>query len=255
MAQPARMASVFANFRQYLLGWETETGGRAGYGVERFRSGLATPQFNGVVRLVSPSATGAAVAAIRRDMAGVPWWWWVGPDSPDSTAGLLRCHGGQEVASLPVMVRSLAPPDGPLPAHGGLLVEEVRDPRRLAELVSTYRTSMGIGPALQDGMVRIESRRADNGDIVRLAAVLEGRVVGTTTVIAAHGVAGVFLVHVARAHRGQGVGAALTAAALRVGRERGMGVAALVASPAGEALYRRFDFTPVWGYRLFGFPA
>ncbi|MEU9317278.1 GNAT family N-acetyltransferase [Streptomyces sp. NPDC048295] len=254
MAQPARMTSVFANFRQYLLGWET--GGRPGHGVDLFRSGLATPQFNGVVRLASPAAAKAtAVAAARRELTGVPWWWWVGPDSPADTAGLLRRHGGREVASLPVMIRSLARPAGPLPTQSGLRVEEVRGARRLAELVSTYRTSMGIGPALQDAMARIESRRADNGDIVRLAAVREDRVVGTTTVIAAHGVAGIFLVHVARAHRGQGVGAALTAAALRVGRERGMDVAALVASPAGEALYRRFDFTSVWGYHLFDFPA
>ncbi|MBO1332464.1 GNAT family N-acetyltransferase [Streptomyces sp. VRA16 Mangrove soil] len=252
-AQPARMAPVFANFRQYLLGWET--GGRPGHGVDRFRSGLAAPQFNGVVRLVQPSEAGAAVAVARRELAGVPWWWWVGPDSPADTAGLLRRHGGREVASLPVMVRSLARPAGPPSAHPGLRVEEVRDARRLAELVSTYRTSMGIGSALQDAMVHIESRRADNGDIVRLAALREGRVVGTTTVIAAHGVAGIFLVHVAEEHRRQGVGVALTAAALRVGRERGMDVAALVASPAGEALYRRFDFTPVWGYRLFDFPA
>ncbi|WP_406485825.1 GNAT family N-acetyltransferase [Streptomyces phaeochromogenes] len=249
MAQPALMTSVFANFRQYLLGWGTERW--PADGVDRFRSGLAAPQFNGVVRLLSPSAVGA----VRRELTGVPWWWWVGPDSPENTAGLLRRHGGRQVASLPVMVRSLAPPTGPQEAHAGLRVERVRDAERLAELVGTYRTSMGVGPELQAGMVRIESRREDNADIVRLAAVLEERVVGTTVVIAAHGVAGIFLVHVSEAHRRRGVGAALTAAALRVGRERGMGAAALVASPAGEALYRRFGFTPVWAYRLFDFPA
>ncbi|MFJ3671129.1 GNAT family N-acetyltransferase [Streptomyces sp. NPDC090106] len=255
--RPVPMASVFATFRQYLLGWGAE-GRRGDIGVDRFRSGLATPQFNGVVRLL-PSA-GAdrpveeSVAAVRGELAGVPWWWWVGPDSPPGTAGLLRRHGGREIASLPVMVRSLDGPAGPGRPCAGLRVEEVRDAGRLAGLVRTYRTSMGVGPDLQAGMVRAEAGRADGADIVRLAAVLEGEVVGTTTVIAAHGVAGIFLVHVAEEHRRRGVGAALTAAALRVGRERGMDAAALVASPAGEALYRRFGFTSVWGYRLFDFP-
>ncbi|MGV9348325.1 GNAT family N-acetyltransferase [Streptomyces spiralis] len=103
-------------------------------------------------------------------------------------------------------------------------------------------------------MVRIESRREDNADIIRLAAVLDGRMVGSTVVITAHGVAGIFLVHVAEAHRRRGIGAALTVAALRAGQESGMRSAALVASPAGEPLYRRFGFTTLSEYRLFAFP-
>lgn len=113
---------------------------------------------------------------------------------------------------------------------------------------------MGIGPGPEAGMVRAESQRGDNADIVRLAAVLDGRVVGTTVLITAHSVAGIFLVHVAAELRRQGVATALTSAALRVGRERGMHFAALVASPAGEPLYRRFGFTAAYRYRLFDFP-
>ncbi|MFF5497874.1 GNAT family N-acetyltransferase [Streptomyces aquilus] len=251
------MASVFANFRQYLMGWGTQS--RAGDTVDQFRSGLATPQFNGVVRVRSVSADGADVTAVRKEFAGVPWWWWVGPDSPEDTADVLRRHGGRELAALPVMVLPLdeptAPGTAPDTARTGLRVEQVRDGQRLAELVRTYRASMGVEPGLEAEMVRIESRREDNADIVRLAAVLKGRVVGTTVVITAHGVAGIFLVHVTEAHRRRGIGAALTTAALQVGRERGMRRAALVASPAGEPLYRRFGFTTADEYRLFAFPS
>ncbi|SEF16088.1 GNAT family N-acetyltransferase [Streptomyces sp. Ag109_O5-10] len=251
------MASVFANFRQYLMGWGTQS--RAGNTVDRFRSGLATPQFNGVVRVRSVSADEADVTAVRKEFANVPWWWWVGPDSPEDTADVLRCHGGRELTVLPVMVLPLDEPvdPGTVPrtARTGVRVESVRDDERLAELVRTYRASMGVDPRLEAEMVRIESRRADNADIIRLAAVLDGRVVGTTVVITAHGVAGIFLVHVSEAHRRRGVGAALTATALQVGRERGMRCAALVASPAGEPLYRRFGFTTTSEYRLFAFPA
>ncbi|WP_369226983.1 GNAT family N-acetyltransferase [Streptomyces sp. R39] len=243
------------------MGWETEGG--PGSVLDQFRSGLATPQFNGVVRVRSASLVGQAVSAARTDLAGLPWWWWVGPDSPEDTAAALERRGGRELAVLPVMVRPLGHPDGPddtlAPAESadacaGLRVETVQDGERLEELVRTYRTSMGIASGLEAEMVRIESQRADNADIIRLAAVLDGRVVGSTVVITAHGVAGIFLVHVAEALRRRGIGAALTAAALRVGQERGMHCAALVASPAGEPLYRRFGFTTMAEYHLFAFP-
>ncbi|NDZ72724.1 GNAT family N-acetyltransferase [Streptomyces sp. SID10362] len=251
------MEAVFANFRQYLMGWGASH--RPSLGVDLFRSGLAAPQFNGVVRV--RSAAGPDVAAVRRELAGVPWWWWVGPDSPEETADALRDHGGRQLTVMPVMVRPLGDPvaehdrpDDDARTRFGLRVEPVREGGRLRDLVRTYRTSMGIGPVPEAGMVRAESQRGDNADIVRLAAVLDGRVVGTTVLITAHSVAGIFLVHVAAEMRRQGVATALTSAALRVGRERGMHFAALVASPAGKPLYRRFGFTAAYQYRLFDFP-
>ncbi|WP_229841543.1 GNAT family N-acetyltransferase [Streptomyces brasiliensis] len=247
------MSRVTANFRQYLMGWgEAE---RAEGDLDHYRSGLAQPQFNGVVRVRSLDVIGPAVTTARARLAGVPWWWWAGPDSPEGTSAALAAHGAVELVSLPLMTRSLdrvADPEEPLP---GLRIETAEGPGLLAELVSVYSASIGIDPALEADLVRIEAERADNADIVRLAAVLDGRVVRTTTVITAHGVAGIFLVHVAEAHRRRGIGAALTAAALRTGQERGMRQAALMASPAGEPLYRRFGFAAVAGYRLFSLPA
>ncbi|ROQ60118.1 acetyltransferase (GNAT) family protein [Streptomyces sp. 840.1] len=256
---PDLMESVFTNFRRYLMGWDSTS--RPGPVVDQFRSGLATPQFNGVVRATFTSSPGPTVAAVRKDLAGVPWWWWVGPDSPENTASTLRRHGGRELTVLPVMVRPLGHQAGPGGTPGpdgtrtGLRVEAVRHGEQLAELVRTYRSSMGVAPALEAEMTRIESQREDNAGIVRLGAVLDGRLVGSTVVTTANRVAGIFLVHVAEAHRRQGVGAALTVAALQVGRERGMHAAALVSSPMGEPLYRRFGFTTRAEYRLFDFPA
>ncbi|MEU4093212.1 GNAT family N-acetyltransferase [Streptomyces sp. NPDC026673] len=193
-------------------------------------------------------------ATARERLAGVPWWWWVGPDSPAGTSSALAECGAHEVTTIPVMVRPLDQAVDPMEPPAGLRIEAVTDDDRLPELVRTYSRSMGVAPILEPDIVRIESQRRDNADIVRLAAVLEDRVVGTTVVIAAHDVAGIFLVHVAETHRRHGIGTALTAAALQVGQDRGMRLAALAASPAGEPLYRRFGFVDVAQYRLFTFP-
>ncbi|MEV5176617.1 GNAT family N-acetyltransferase [Streptomyces flaveolus] len=247
------LARVTANFRQYLMGWGLEE--RTEGEVEVFRSGLAQPQFNGVVRLRSLDAAEEAMASARARLAGVPWWWWAGPDSPADTPRVLTGLGAAPLGSVPLMARTLdrvekteEPPVGPR-------VEEVGDHDRLTELVRTYSASMGVSPDLEADVVNAEEKRPDNADVVRLAAVLDGRVVGTTVVIMAHGVAGIFLVHVAQDHRRHGIGGALTSAALRAGRERGMRLAALGASAMGEPLYRRLGFETVAEYHLFSGPA
>lgn len=249
---PRTMAGVTANFRQYLTGWGVADAGDSD--IDWFRSGLAQPQFNGVVRVRSLEEVEQITATARERLAGVPWWWWVGPDSPAGTSSALAEHGAKELTTIPVMVRPLDQAVDPMESSPGLRIEAVSGDDRLQELVRTYSASMGVAASLKSDIVHIESQRRDNADIVRLAAVLEDRVVGTTVVITAHDVAGIFIVHVAETHRRLGIGTALTAAALRVGQDRGMRLAALAASPAGEPLYRRFGFVEVSQYRLFTFP-
>ncbi|MGW7048844.1 GNAT family N-acetyltransferase [Streptomyces avermitilis] len=247
------VARVTANFRQYLLGWgEVE---RVKGDLDLYRSGIAASTFNGVVRVQSLDTLDGAVARARTRLANVPWLWWVGPDSPEGTSEALAAHGAVQFAAMPVMARPLDVKIDHAEPPAGLRVEALEDPGRLAELVDVYRTSMGLPPEMTAGLAWIEARRADNADIVRLAAVSDGAVVGTTELIAAHGVAGIFIVHVAASHRRRGVGNALTAAALRIGQERGMTHAALIASPAGERLYLRHGFASVTEYRLHTFPA
>ncbi|MFF7160741.1 GNAT family N-acetyltransferase [Streptomyces sp. NPDC008086] len=246
------MSRVTANFRQYVMGWGD--GDPSEGHVDCYRSGLAQPQFNGVVRLRSLDMIGQVLTTARARLAGVPWWWWVGPDSPEGTGAALTARGAVALTAMPLMIRWLDRLVEPGRAVPGLGVETVKGPGQLRELVNVYSTSIGVTPGLEPNVVRIEAERADNADIVRLAAVLNGRMVGTTVVIATHGIAGIFLVHVAEAHRRHGIGAALTTVALRIGQQRGMSLAAFIASPAGEPLYRGLGFEPVSEYRLFGLP-
>ncbi|MDN3028540.1 GNAT family N-acetyltransferase [Streptomyces sp. S.PB5] len=252
-AVAASLTRVTANFRQYLVGWGLQD--RTEGDVEVFRSGLAQPQFNGVVRLRSLDGAEEAMATARERLAGVPWWWWVGPDSPAGTAEALTGLGAVPLGPVPLMTRSLDRVDSGEEPSPEVKVEEIGHGARLTELVRTYSASMGVSPDLEAQVVEAEESRPDNADIVRLAAVVDGQVVGTTVVIMAHQVAGLFIVHVAASHRRRGIGGALTQAALRAGQERGMRLAALGASAMGEPLYRRFGFETVSHYHLFSGPA
>jgi hypothetical protein len=46
-----------------------------------YRSGLADAQLNGVLRLQDGARTQEALAESIERFHGIPWLWWVGPDS------------------------------------------------------------------------------------------------------------------------------------------------------------------------------
>jgi GNAT superfamily N-acetyltransferase len=64
-------------------------------------------------------------------------------------------------------------------------------------------------------------------------------------------VAGIYWVGVTRSQRRRGLGAAITAHAVRAGKERGCALASLQASPLGAPVYRRIGFQSVREYLRF----
>ncbi|HEY3765009.1 MAG TPA: GNAT family N-acetyltransferase [Gaiellales bacterium] len=88
---------------------------------------------------------------------------------------------------------------------------------------------------------------------VHLVVRTSGRVVGHVCVNPWRGVAGIYSMGVARAHRRRGVGMALTIAAARAGLERGCTHAVLNATDEGAALYgaagfRSLGYGQTWWY-------
>jgi len=218
-----------------------------------YRSGVPDAQLNGVLRLRSAGSGGLdeAVTAAAQRLDGVPWLWWAGLDSyPDLAADLLA-RGATEVETMPVMAVQLdqlsvfdEPP--------GLAIEEVQGPAALGEWVRCYAPSFGLPPDSAEAMVRVEAARLDPaGILVRLAGRMGGRIVGTAALHDRHGVAGVYAVSTARGFRRQGIATALSAAALNIGREWGLRIGTLQATPEGEPVYRQMGFTTVSRYRLF----
>lgn len=162
--------------------------------------------------------------------------------------------GAEEVQSLPVMAVDLdrvAEVAGP----AGLVVERVESAEDVRAFVAAYAPAMGVpDTAVAATAEREAGRSARHDELVRFVGRLDGRIVGTAAASISNGVTGVYVVTTDPAHRRRGIGTALTAAALGAGRERGLRVGTLQASPDGEPVYRRMGFTTVSRYRLFALP-
>jgi GNAT superfamily N-acetyltransferase len=71
------------------------------------------------------------------------------------------------------------------------------------------------------------------------------RPIGSSTLLIAAGVAGIYDVGVLAEHRRQGIGAEITAAACRFASQLGFHVAVLISSPLGQSPYRRVGFKEI----------
>ncbi|MFH8533904.1 GNAT family N-acetyltransferase [Streptomyces tendae] len=236
------LAPQSANLRAHWLAWGGAGGPDAG--TVLYRSGLPHGLLNGVLSVRGRPVEEAAAEAEQR-LSGVPWRWWIGPDSDPGVADALAGRGYARIGSMPVMAARLDEvPEPPLPP--GLTVERVNTPESLADYVDGYASSFGIGTDMRDAVVAAEAGlRTDLGRLVRLVGRVDGRAVATSAVLVGNGVAGLYWIGTDPAHRRRGIGTALTAAAMAVGREEGMSVCTLQASSQGEPVYRRLGFVPV----------
>ncbi|WP_432043013.1 GNAT family N-acetyltransferase [Streptomyces cadmiisoli] len=236
-----------ANFREYWLGWGQEAS--ADDSLTYYRSGVANGQLNGVLRLQKSDEIDISVARAKSCLAGMPWLWWVGPDSERSVADKLIAQGAERIGTVPIMAVPLdrvaevaGPPD--------LKIETVESSDSLVEWVRTYCPSFGIEPELLDLAVRVEAGRSDSSRVVRFIARIGQEAVGTALMREAHGVAGIYVVSTAASRRRQGIGALLTSAALDAGRQRGLRIGSLQSSQLGAPVYARMGFEKVSEYQL-----
>lgn len=80
---------------------------------------------------------------------------------------------------------------------------------------------------------------------------LEGEPVSTSMLYISHGIAGIYWVTTAEAHRGKGLGEALTYHATKVGLEQVDRFASLQASEMGAPVYLRMGYQIAYQYRKF----
>lgn len=239
--------TLLAAHRAYILGWDV--GGGATDDLVTYRSEVPHAPLNGVLR-VSGREPRDALAEARDRLDGVPRIWWAGPDSDAGTADALVSLGAVRLTSMPIMAVAIEEAATP-PTPAGLRIEETTD---LEEFVPTYARVSGVVPEGMAALIEREKAYAGDGTLVRLAGRLDdGRIAGTAVAWFSQEVLMLYFVGTQPEHRRRGIGAAMTAAVLGLGRARGVRTAALVSSAAGESVYRSIGFRPVGTFDLLSF--
>ncbi|MEV4808840.1 GNAT family N-acetyltransferase [Micromonospora avicenniae] len=239
--------TLLAAHRAYLLGWNIGEAG--GADLVTYRSDVPHPPLNGVLRLAGRDPADA-LAEARRRLDGVPRVWWVGPDSDAGTADALASLGAVPIMTLPIMA---VPIDqaSPAAAPAGVRIAETTD---VDEFVTAYARVSGIPATGVPAAIDRERSFAGDGTLVRLTGRLDdGRIVGTAVAWLSHGLLTLYYVGTQPEHRRQGIGAAMTRAALDLARERGVRTAALTSTAIGEPVYRNLGFRTVGTFQLLSF--
>jgi GNAT superfamily N-acetyltransferase len=211
-------------------------------------TGLPDSSFNSVMYAnLAPDRVDAAVDELFRLRAthDVPMNWLVGPTSrPTDLPARLRARGLFHWVNLTPMTLALAAaPAEPTPV-AGLTVEPVTSAAVLEEWIdaegrgfestgevgrglAALRRSMGVGHGLP---------------LHHVLGRLDGRPVGTASLLLDAGIAGVYDVSTVPGARRRGIGTAMTVAALQLARAQRYEIAFLQPSAMGRRLYQRLGF-------------
>ncbi len=230
--------------RARLAGWEVHEGPELTW----YRSGLRSAMFNGVVRtaLDERTADGRIDDTLARFRAeGLPMVWWSGPARrPVDLGARLLARGLTTSGDEPGMAADLRALNEDIALPAGLTVERVQDDAALRAWMLTLQASDIPPPPPREPDLRLQrpaSYAVDDGYRLYLAR-LDGAPVGTASAQIGAGVVGLYCVSVRVEARRQGVGAAVTLAALREAREQGYRFGVLGASEMGASVYRRLGF-------------
>jgi GNAT superfamily N-acetyltransferase len=176
-----------------------------------------------------------------RQVTGLSWW--AEPDTPSmdlgtrlTARGLSFSEGNTGMAADVTALRE----DAATPA--GLTIVPVEDTAMLRQWSQLTSANFGIP---EPGAQRVFDLYAGLGFGLPLRsylALLGGRPVGTSQLFLGAGVAGIYHVTCLPEARQQGIGAALTLAALREARSLGYRIGILQASGMGSSVYRRLGF-------------
>ncbi|MGH7918361.1 MAG: GNAT family N-acetyltransferase [Candidatus Dormibacteraceae bacterium] len=168
-------------------------------------------------------------------------WWAAARD--DRLAGSLLARGFQWGWRPRWMAFDLAGPAPALPAPPGIALEEVLDDVDWQAADLPYHDppwERRFGALVRQRPGRTVILAVREGNAIRGKVILHVQADGS--------VGGVYECGVAETARRRGIGAALTAAAVRRARELGCRLAVLNATPIGEPVYRRVGFVPAgWG--------
>lgn len=214
--------------------------------VTTFTSGLPHPLLNGVVarRRFEPGTEQERLdeALAPLEEARIPYLWWCGPSVWSEALDQALAARGVQAELLPGMHHDLGHvPVAPLPSDAEL---RVGDRCPLDEFTRVMVAGFGLPEELVDTFTAVLAH-FDPDRLVNVVATLDGAPVGCGSLWLTGATAGLYNIATVVPARGRGVGHAVTAALMAIGRERGCRESVLVASELGEPVYRRLGFERV----------
>ncbi len=219
-------------------------------------TGLKDSHFNAVLRARFDARhldqrIGAAIASFSQ--RGIPAEWHLSPfSSPADLASVLVARGLSPVEDEPGMALDLATWRDETPTPPGLRVRPVDDDDALRAWVDVWGNQQTPDAVREQWFVAGSGLGFDpNRPLRHLLGVIDSQPVATAALFLSAGVAAVHHVVTATPMRRRGIGAAMTAAVLRQGRDQGARLAVLTASPDGYHVYHRLGFRPVCTFRTF----
>jgi ribosomal protein S18 acetylase RimI-like enzyme len=187
---------------------------------------------------------------------GVPALWWCSPlSTPEDPGRDLEAHGWRFDESEPWMtarIDRLRWPETP----AGVRIERVTGAELHAHFITAMSSGFGMRAPERHAMNSLATAVGYGPDAewIRWVAFVDDEPVASSGLMLGGGLAGVYNVATDPKARRRGIGAALTAAAIAEGRERGYRVAALGASELGSGVYRRMGFEEVCRDRVWILP-
>jgi GNAT superfamily N-acetyltransferase len=225
-------------------------------GVFAAATGIPDEMLNGVfrTRLTTETADDCinrAIALFERKKTAFQWW--LGPnDTPSDLAGRLEQRGfacGFELPGMAIEIDQavVSPPAGPIE------IRRVANRAEMEEWLQTVIAACGmpeeVGPPYLNAQDRI-----GYGTISHLrdyAGYVDGRIVATTTVHMAAGVAAIYCVGTLEGERRNGFASTLVHRALSEARECGYRYGVLQSSSKGRSVYERLGFKLTGHYGIY----
>lgn len=240
----ANLAEEVASFGRYLPGAELHEDEEAQW----YLTGLPSSLFNGV--LLARFAEGDIDAKIERTLKpfkerGLPASWGVGPYTrPTNLGAYLEAHGLRQVDVSTGMAVDLHALNEEIEAPRGLRVEVVSDQEMLRHYATVSMRGFDASPEDNDIYFRTYAAIGFGADLPwrHFIGWLDDQPVAVSSLLLHAGVAGIYGVAVVPDVRRQGIGAALTLAALREARARGYHIGVLSPSEMGLRIYQRIGF-------------
>ena len=218
-------------------------------------TGIPLAIFNGATcARFTPDDAAERIEAVLRPFRDehVKMSWFVGSTStPPDLVDRLIAHGLTIEEVAPVLARSLADwpdPAAPAPvAPDGVTIERVRDATGFRAATEVMFAVFGLPLDVIDPFVDRYARYSIGPDPIQdvVLARRDGEPAATALGFVVDGVVGIFNVATLPEHERNGLGTAVTRAAIDGGVARGATAAILESSPAGRPVYERLGFHDV----------